>query len=269
MSVSIICACKNREKSLIISLNTWIMFPEVSEIIIVDWSSDVPINHLTSLDKRIKIVTVPNQKYFNQPQPLNLASDIASSDKLLKLDCDHILNPYYNFFEDYVLEENSCISGINHIKNDLYRGIFGLLYIRKKDFLRVNGFNEKMGKYYSFEDDEILGRLKLSGMSIKKIIPQSNRVIHLPHPYSKRVENFEGTYNNPEMEEYEQKIREDLSEKYDSDILDKKISVLLALEHNKKNRQIYGKVEDIVVKRLYEWNVNKIDSQNYTALPKL
>lgn len=270
MSISIVCACKNREQSLTISLNSWIMFSEVSEIIIVDWSSDIEIDHLSSLDKRIKIIRVSDQKYFNQPQPLNLAVDFSSSEKILKLDCDHILNPYYNFFDDYILEENCCISGINNNSSEVYKGIFGLLYIRKKDFLMVNGFNENMGKYYSFEDDEILMRLRKVGISTKKIIPESNRVIHLPHPHIKKVENFEGTYNSIEIKNYELKVRNELSKKYSGDSLERKISILLASEHNKKNIEIYGRIgsNNILTERLHKWNINKINSQYYVAIPK-
>ena len=46
-NVSIITACKNRVNSLKVSLSSWIQFDEVKEIIIVDWSSDEPINYLT------------------------------------------------------------------------------------------------------------------------------------------------------------------------------------------------------------------------------
>lgn len=271
MTVSIVCACKNREQSLSISLSSWKMFSEVSEIIIVDWNSDTEIDYFTSLDKRIKVIRVSNQKYFNQPQPLNLGIDFASSEKILKLDCDHILNPYYNFFEDYDLEENCCISGINNNLYDVYKGIYGVLYINKKDFLKVNGFDENMGRYYSFEDDQILIRLKLLGIKIKKIIPESNRIIHLPHPHIKKVENFEGSYNSTEIKKYEQKIREELSQKYSGDSLDRKVSILLAVEHNKKNMEIYGKFnsKNTFIERIHKWDINKVNSQYYVASPKL
>ena len=78
MNVSVICACKNRYNALRVSLNSWLAFDEIKEIIIVDWSSDEPIGHLTKIDKRIKVICVDNEKYFNQPQPLNLAASIAT-----------------------------------------------------------------------------------------------------------------------------------------------------------------------------------------------
>ena len=60
-AVSIITACKNRELSLRVSLMTWMQFKEVAEIIIADWSSDKSLNYLTEWDKRIKVISVPDQ----------------------------------------------------------------------------------------------------------------------------------------------------------------------------------------------------------------
>jgi len=105
MNVSIIAACKNRRKALEISLRSWLMFEEVKEVIITDWSSDESINDLADLDSRVKIITVSDKEYFNQPQPLNLAASIATGDYILKFDVDHVLNPYYNFFETYSMKQ--------------------------------------------------------------------------------------------------------------------------------------------------------------------
>lgn len=54
MSVSIISACKNRSKSLSISIASWIQFDEVDEIILTDWNSDEPIDNLTRLSKKLR-----------------------------------------------------------------------------------------------------------------------------------------------------------------------------------------------------------------------
>ena len=77
MPVSIISACKNRGKALSVSISSWIQFDEVDEIIVTDWNSDDPIDYLIKLDPRIKVITVPNEPYFNQPQPLNLAASLV------------------------------------------------------------------------------------------------------------------------------------------------------------------------------------------------
>jgi hypothetical protein len=47
MTISLICACKNRNEPLQISLSSWLLKKEITEIIIVDWSSDEPLASLT------------------------------------------------------------------------------------------------------------------------------------------------------------------------------------------------------------------------------
>lgn len=111
MSISVICACKNRNSALRVSLNSWLNFKEITEIIVVDWSSDESLESLVSLDERIKVIRVSDKQYFNQPQPLNLAISMASGDRILKLDTDYVINPYYNFFQNYDIDDNSFVSG--------------------------------------------------------------------------------------------------------------------------------------------------------------
>jgi len=120
MTISIISACKNRGKALSISLSSWIQFNEVEEIIIVDWNSDKKISDLTNLSDKIKIITVPNEKYFNQPQPLNLAASFVKSEYILKLDSDTIINPYYNFFENHHIDNNSFLTGITESNLNIF-----------------------------------------------------------------------------------------------------------------------------------------------------
>jgi len=111
MSVSIISACKNRGEALAVSISSWIQFDEVEEIIVTDWNSDEPVSHLTRLDSRIKIITVPWEPYFNQPQPLNLAASLVKSDYILKLDSDTVMNPYFNFFDHHTIDDESFLTG--------------------------------------------------------------------------------------------------------------------------------------------------------------
>ena len=92
-NVSIICSCKNRSEALKINLLSWLNYKEIKEVIIVDWSSDESIEYLLDYDYRVKLIVVPGQEYFNQPQPLNLALSQATGDYILKLDTDYLLNP--------------------------------------------------------------------------------------------------------------------------------------------------------------------------------
>lgn len=200
MSVSIICACKNRIKPLTISISSWLLFDEVKEIIVTDWNSDDSIEHLTGLDPRITIVRVNGEEFFNQPQPLNLASKFATQKNILKLDCDHILNPYYNFFDIHKsIDSNNFVAGVFRNLSDngidsteFIYPLFGLLYVDRERFNHVGGFNEEMGKYYSVEDNELSIRLRSLGMKLNPIDLNSFCIFHIPHSDYVRVENFEG-----------------------------------------------------------------------------
>ena len=287
MTVSLICACKNRNQPLQIALTSWLLIPEITEIIIVDWSSDEALAPLTKLDSKIKVITVGNQKYFNQPQPLNLAASIATGDYILKVDCDYIFSPYYNFFDTYQIDENSFVSGKHNIKNHeifdgkdyvvdpskmslseiveyvnsyspIFKHLIGLLFVSRDNFLKVGGYNEKLGKYYAFEDDEIFHRLRVLGLKEKKLNFDYN-VIHIPHPDKKRIENFEG-YNSQQLD----KIKNTL------DVGDEKVKqwdaeYILTMEHIEENKKIAPLTDEYYVKSRTQWNIQKIDEQNYYA----
>jgi FkbM family methyltransferase len=217
--VSLICACKNRYNALKLSLNSWVMFDEVKEILIVDWSSDEPIDDLLEIDDRIKIIRVDGKEYFNLSQPLNLAASFATGDYILKVDCDYLINPYYNFFEDHMVDQKSFLSGNPSYKNveaanafwdygstiDLnslsiieiadyvntyshyFKYLKGLLFVSRENFLKVGGFDEDI-QSYGWEDGEIIKRLEKLNLEHKKL-SFDYRIMHIPHPDRKRFEH--------------------------------------------------------------------------------
>lgn len=290
MSISIICACKNRNSALRVSLNSWLNFKEISEIIVVDWSSDEPISPFTSLDPRIKIVTVQNKKYFNQPQPLNLAASLTTGDYILKLDTDYVINPYYNFIEEYFPGENEFTSGNqNYITPEFYdeetgtymikkhemsdaqlkeyfasyssyfRYLTGLLFISKENFEKIGGYNENLGKYYAFEDSELYERLENLGLNHKKI-NCDHSMIHLPHADTKRVENFEGFYLDDGEGSQSQWINSfnDGNDKWQAEYF-------ISQRHTELNREIIGENKKTYIKPKTNWKLIQMDDQNYFA----
>ena len=287
MKISLICACKNRNEALQIALSSWLLRPEIVEIIIVDWSSDESLAPLTKLDKRIKIITVLNQKYFNQPQPLNLAASIATGDYILKVDCDYIFSPYYNFFDTYQIDENTFVSGKHNIKNyevfngeqyvvdkdnmsllelveyvnsysPIFKHLIGLLFVSRKNFMKIGGYNENLGKYYAYEDDEIFHRFRVLGLQEKKLNFDYN-VLHIPHSDKKRTENFEG-YNSQQLNN----IKESLIVEGD-DVKEWNAQYLLAMEHIENNKKIAPLTSNYYVNPITKWNIQQIDKQNYYA----
>ena len=297
MNVSIICACKNRYDALRVSLNSWLAFDAVKEIIIVDWSSDVPISNLTFIDERIKIVRVNDEKYFNQPQPLNLAASMATGDYILKLDCDYMINPYFNFFECYPIDENSFLCGqddyeckheywdeniggyavnfhgmdvgelmrYSHTYSPLFKYLTGLCFVSRENFWKVGGYDERMGKYYAYEDDQITKRLTIMGLECKKLSHNYN-VIHIPHPDKKRYENFEGY--NEEAESNIENVKRRIADPNTSDSDRWNLEYLLAKMNVEYNEQLFSDLENYYIERIYDWEVINIDGQNYVAMRK-
>ena len=272
MSVSIISACKNRGKSLSISIASWIQFDEVDEIIVTDWNSDEPIDHLTRLSKKIKIVSIKNEPYFNQPQPLNLAASLVKSEYILKLDCDHILNPYYNFFNIHQLKENGLIIGFNSlVDNDFLHPLWGLLYVKTETFKQVGGYNENMGKYYAVEDDELCTRLMSYGLTPTPVKVNKFSVLHIPHTDKNRVENFESFQNI-------QKVLSKTQENFDPHQI-YNYAVKLSKRKNFDNYPICSGMMGIFEKGsynhidvnwysepVYKWQITQLNHQIYEAV---
>ena len=284
MSVSIITACKNRKKPLSISVSSWIQFDEVDEVIITDWDSDESLTHLTKLSKKVKIISVKNEPYFNQPQPLNLAASLVKSEYLLKLDCDHILNPYWSFFDLHKIEEDIFISGCNSVSQksmDAYflYPLWGMLYVKNQVFKELGGYNEDMGKYYAVEDDELCIRLMSYGLKPKSINVQRLTALHIPHTDKNRVENFESF----------ESIKDILSQK---DLSEDKLYTYMAQLCRNKNHQEnpiipkmmsmfeefkeFGKLSEDSLESLkkvdwyckpkYTWELTQLTDQTYEAV---
>ena len=271
-TVTVICSCKNRDDILNISLKSWLNFKEISEIIIVDWSSDRSLSYLVSLDDRITVVSVPNQTYFNQPEPLNLAVNLATSKYILKLDCDYILNPYYNFFDTYKVDERSFLCGQNDYKeleinsSPYFKHLRGLLFVSKENYLKVGGYNVVHTKHYAYEDDEIVHRLELLGLKKQKVC-YNHTIVHMPHSDKKRIENFEAYHTDKELEK---NIREMLSPYYSGEELEWQIEYTLAQQHIEINRQKSLKeITDYYFQTKLSWNLIKTGKRTYQAQKKL
>jgi len=279
MKVSVISACGNRGKALSVSISSWIQFDEIDEIIVTDWNSREPINHLTKLDERIKVITVPNEPYFNQPQPLNLAASLVKNDYILKLDSDTIMNPYFNFFDYHTITNESFLTGtdeswkfngsdedakIEGYQKYLYlKPLWGTLYITKENYLKIGGYNENMNKYAAWEDTEIYERILRLGLKHVNIRYDLKTLFSLPHPSKKRVENFQAYSENKNLEFL---IRDHLK-KYNNIEDDNAVHKLLLEKHNKINYKKYQLKENssYYVEPVIKWDIQQVSSQHYVA----
>jgi len=279
MTVSVISACGNRGKALSVSISSWIQFDEIDEIIVTDWNSTDPISHLTELDSRIKIITVKNERYFNQPQPLNLAASLVKTDEILKLDSDTVMNPYFNFFDHHTIDDRTFLTGTDASLNfydqrkisrpeeflhyPYLKPLWGTLYVTKENYFKVGGYNENMSKYAAWEDTEIYERLLLFGLNHVKIKFDLKTLFSLPHSSKKRVENFKAFNEN---KTFENTFREHIK-KYNNVENDSVVHKMILERHNRINCKKYKLKEDssYYVKPVVKWNIEQVSPQHYVA----
>ena len=273
MNISLICACKNRLKPLTISLSSWLFFDEIKEIILVDWDSNESLSHLISMDPRIKVIKVCNKKYFNQPQPLNLAASISTGDYILKVDSDYIFNPYYlNFSKDFKVDEKSFQTGepiLNSYETDIrtqtlfeshyFKFLKGLLLITRKNFEKVNGYNETLTEFYGYEDEEMQKRLEILGLVHNKL-DYGYSIIHIPHQDSKRIENFSG--KNDELYDT---FNQNISNNYYGEDVKYQLDYAITQYHIKFNHENFSNTNSYYNEKRTNWKIKEISKQIYIA----
>lgn len=158
---SLVTCSMNRADNLLPSIKSWSQLDEVSEIIVLDWSSDVPIQYSdlyrNCASKNIKLLRVNNQPKWILSHAFNLAISLVKYDHLLKLDADILLDP--TFLSFHILPEFSFFRGnwkIARNENELH--LNGQLYCKTEDFWRVNGYHEGITTY-GWDDSDLYNRL--------------------------------------------------------------------------------------------------------------
>jgi hypothetical protein len=173
--ISAVVCSKNRIENLQQALASWLRCSALDEIVVLDWGSDVPIilEH-----PRVKYFRVA-QQHWHLSKAYNVAMQLTQGDQLLKLDADYVLR------EDF-LQKHQLTPGM------FYTGIApqakihcqGLLFCWKADFLKCNGYNERILSW-SYDDSDINNRLCQMGLLPHAI--DFDCIDHLEHSDIQRV----------------------------------------------------------------------------------
>lgn len=189
---SIISVCMNRNHHLEQSLPTWLA-TNPNEIIIVDWGSSVSIEPIINKYKsdKIKLVTINNVNKWILTKPYNLAAQLSSYSNILKLDCDSFLES--NFFSYHNLEQDNVFFAGDWKKsrNDNEKHTNGIVYLKRKDFFNVGGYNEYIITY-GYDDCDLYNRLE---KNLKRLLINLDTVKHLEHSNEDRMINQVLSYN--------------------------------------------------------------------------
>ena len=205
--ISAIISCMNRTDRLIQMLPTWAEIDEIKDIVVVDWSSKNPISENKDIQEilknfnKIKIVRVDGQKYFHLGKSYNLGYQFTDEKNkiLLKLDVDYVnINP--EWIKTLVFEEDGRSLKLYFICGlfRFYKSSSGFLLVNKKDFQKVNGYNENFDSIWGYDDQDIQKRLLKSyepndpNCPFRQIFFWNfkNYIYHIPHDDELRTINY-------------------------------------------------------------------------------
>ncbi|SMY09234.1 galactosyltransferase-related protein [Flavimaricola marinus] len=184
--VSVVTASRNRTENLLQALRSWLAAPEVCEVVIVDWSSDIPVSDSLATaglaDPRIRVARVEDEPAWVLTWAFNLGFRLARHGRILKADADIRLAP--DFFETNSLHSGQVISGNWRTAPQGQEYINGVFYTHRADLAAVQGFNEHITRY-GWDDDELYDRLIRAGVARVDLAPGS--VAHIDHDDTARL----------------------------------------------------------------------------------
>lgn len=196
--MSAIVAVKDRFSVLKSTINSWLIHPEIKEIIIVDWTSkDLDKNDLLMMDKRIKVITVEGEDFFHLSRAYNKAIENTTFEHIIKLDVDYFLNPYMHLNQWLCFNrETEFMTGCWGFK-DIDNGcgfleyLNGFMAIAKKHLISVGSYaGNKHG--YGYDDCHLYKRLEGIGLRRRTINVGANYIpiLHVPHSDFKRSQYY-------------------------------------------------------------------------------
>lgn len=197
--ISLVVGCQNRRAYLLESLPTWLVHPEIKEIIIVDWNSD-PHDSLEDLcrhprDPRIRILHVRGGGVGRWILSVALNFGIAQArfPILLKVDADTQLSP--GFFQEHLLVDdrqqprNAFYAGDwKRARNINERHLNGVLLVSLANFHRCHGYNEHI-RTYGYDDSDLYTRLEKLGLQYLRF----NYDLLSHHPHADNIRSPSGS----------------------------------------------------------------------------
>lgn len=184
--VSIVTCAMNRTENLLKALPTWLACSEVTEVVLVDWSSKEPVAiALTAAgiaDRRIRIVRVDGEPRWILSYAFNIGFRFAHGASIVKTDADIQLKP--DFFNRNPLQPGQFIAGDWRRAAKGQEHINGFFYLARDDLRKIKGFNEYIITY-GWDDDDIYERMVESGLERQCVDVES--LWHIPHDDALRI----------------------------------------------------------------------------------
>ena len=184
--ISVVTCSMNRTENLIKAIPSWLANPEISEILVVDWSSRRPVAQDLAqaglTDPRIRILAVNNEPRWILSYAFNAGFRAAACDTILKVDADIVLSP--DFFRHNHVGPGSFIAGNWRTASQDQSHVNGFFFVPRQGLHMVGGFNEHITTY-GWDDDDIYERMILAGLRRRDVAPGT--IFHLDHDDAARL----------------------------------------------------------------------------------
>lgn len=190
--ISLVTIVMNRSDRIVPCLSSWLKEPGITEAVLVDWSSTVPVFTDPSLaeviqNPKTRVVRVSEETSFiAQAYSQNVGIQHATQPYICKVDIDHVL------IDSGLMATLQKAAGTN----TFYCGVdgknyhhYGFAFFKRDDAIRIGGYNEGAAGY-GFDDLDFYQRLKNAGVRQIGLNGIDKFVHHIPHATALSVENY-------------------------------------------------------------------------------
>lgn len=195
--ISFCIVCMNRLHHLEQTLLTNILdnedYPDV-EFVLLDYNSSDQLENFvrTSLQQYIDNGTLIYYRtsgplYFNRSHSRNLAFKLASGDLICNIDADNYTGKHFASYlnDEFNKEDGMFLTVIGQL---FKKDVLGRICVRREDFYKIRGYDEKMSNY-GFEDYDFVNRLEMAGLKKRMFHNNPSFFKAIAHDQTERISN--------------------------------------------------------------------------------
>lgn len=196
--VALAAVCMGRHETVKKTVPAWLNVEGIKEIVLVDWSSDPPLEAtIRSIPggERVKIIRVNGEPRWILSRAYNLAINATSYSHIIRTDCDYHIDPGFVKAHEGIMKEPSekekqsgkhyFAGNYNLARNENEVHLNGAVFIRRKDFLDIGGYDERI-QTYGWDDEDLYQRLGTAGFEKRNI--SYDHVSHVSHDNTGRAQ---------------------------------------------------------------------------------
>jgi hypothetical protein len=166
MAISVVTCCKNRNDHLALTVRQWLARDWVRQVVIVDWSSTIPVAEtLRDVPKdKISIVRAEGESEWILTLAYNLGIVHATGDMILKADADCLVGDRVRV--DCQPDDAAFFAGNLRAGNPRGKpaSVNGQCFFTRRAFEIVNGYNELL-RGWGQDDEDFYDRLADRGFA--------------------------------------------------------------------------------------------------------